>query len=283
MTHHFLITSYGRTATMWLSKLIAKKSRTIVVHGAYPVAITTPEEALPPAAERHAFLQKLATISLKQYFDLLATRYPQAQTYGNIHGFIACDAERRLSEPDCPFSEFINLTRNPITRIESLYSRWRQEFSWSPSYHIEQNQQVERSTLGRNVFTEVRTKTTEDRQFVLAFIRAIAVTLSNDSVELELKHAHHFRMEDITAKPESLAKLFSWIFPHAATAQLFPKAIASIKSRPVNASALTGRTPKSTWDNWARWQRYAFRIVAEYFEPPYRTYQKLGYDVHFAK
>ena len=245
MPHYFLITSYGRTATMWLSKLISEKPDTSVSHGPFPVPCETSADNLPPPAERHRYIQTIGSQSLRQFFAIKEKNHPGMAIYGNVHGFTAREAHHRLREPNCPVSSFCNLTRHPIARINSLTNRWTKELSWSPSFHLDQNEQLARTPAVHPLLREVLRSTKEDRHLVLTFFRSVYTTLSADMHELAMPGIVNFRMEDFTTKPSHLAELLDKTLPNGDQRLPLPPEEA-IAMQKINALQPDNQTPEPT-------------------------------------
>ena len=210
MKRYFLVTSYGRTATYWLADSLNKHPDIVCSHGLLP--ITSYGERLPQDVTRyhHENESSLARKSIDDLFDELE-EVELAKVYGNVHGYVAYGLFSKLAtyKPKRAIS-IINLTRHPITRIESLANEWCYECTFSSTMRQRQEQMRQQNKVAfdfaQSNFPHIDFSVTENS----IFLSALLTVIRNDVQELRIDDLLHVPMERMTKDVE----YFCWMLQY---------------------------------------------------------------------
>lgn len=280
MTAYFLVTSYGRTATTWLAHTLAQLDGVSVSHGPLPIPITTEGPKHPSVADQHRFLNELPKITLAQYLETLRQAQPDARVVGNVHAFTAGDLASRKNEKLPQPLGTMNITRHPITRVESFHRHWMREAAESPDYHAVENKNFYNSEFCQWISQRLPKVQDLSPESTTTFLRATATVLATDRSELELEPNQIMAMERLTREPEAFQSLLRLVTQDSIPIEnSFIE--SAIESDAKNKSTGNTATSKQTWESWADWQRSAFRLTANALEVSLEKYQRLHYDLQF--
>lgn len=280
MTAYFLITSYGRTATSWLAHTLAQLEGVAVSHGPLPIPISIQEPNDVAVEDQHRFLGELPKITLTQYLETLRQAQPNARVVGNVHAFTAGDLATRKHENLPRRFRTMNITRHPITRIESFSKHWAHEADQSPEYHGNENKNFSNSEFYQWIRQRLPKAQDLSPESTTTFLRATATVLAGDRLELDLEPNRIMAMERLTREPEAFQSLVRLITQDSVPIEnSFIE--SAIESDAKNKSAGTTATSEQTWESWADWQRNAFRLTAQALGVSLERYQSLHYDLQF--
>src|ERR1700758_1977033 len=121
---YFFVTSYGRTATVWLTHALNLHPDVMCSHGTSLVPLILLENESLTAESTISAQESAPQFCAQSFRKILADIDGQnkARWVGNIHGFSASALWlKRWTEIGVPSFRHINLLRHPITRIDSLY------------------------------------------------------------------------------------------------------------------------------------------------------------------
>ena len=281
MTSYFLITSYGRTATMWLATTLAKIEKVAVSHGPLPIPLSKQETNKPTLAEQHAFLSNLPHITVDEYLRTVAKAKPQATCAGNVHAFTAASILARRKTPFQHPITIVNITRHPITRIDSFARHWAREIESSAAYHSNANRLFWNSGIAQAIRQREASLPNSPTVEQVLFLRSVFEVLSNDRVEVSLAPGENVPMERLTQDAEALR----WLVQKISGGDLScDDAIheQSVLGQPINRSERTPLSSKKTWNAWDDWQRRAFLATADSLGLNLKMYDAFKYDLSFA-
>lgn len=286
MPSYFLITSYGRTATVWLANYLAQFDCMGVAHGPMPIPINSPDAPDTSPKAQHEFLKSFGELSLREYFAKLEEACPGRLVYGSVHAFTvqSLSVRHQRKERDSPNFKNLNLTRHPIHRIQSFVNRWTHELKISPEYHRKSNIEYSESALGeffsKNFFA--RTPDTEDP--IWLFLRAVFDVLNNDKFEYSLPNIQHIEMERYTQDRESL----DWI-AHGISSGIvksldsvpYLQAMNESSSFKGNSKDSSNSTSREIWDSWNHTKKQIFKTMAELLQVELTMYSRFKYLLDF--
>lgn len=281
MTSYFLITSYGRTATLWLATTLAKIEKVAVSHGPLPIPLRKQETNKPTLAEQHAHLSKLSHITLDEYLRTVAEAKPKATCVGNVHAFTAASILARKKTPSQHPITIVNVTRHPITRIDSFAKHWAQEIKSSPAYHSNANRLFWNSGIAQAIRQREASLPNSPTTEQVLFLRSVFQALSNDRVEVSLAQGENVPMERLTQDVEALR----WLVQKISGGDLSCDDAIQERSalgQPINRSERTPLSSKKTWNAWDDWQRRAFLTTSDILGIDLKMYDALKYDLSFA-
>jgi len=281
MTAYFLITSYGRTGTMWLATTLAKIEKVAVSHGPLPIPLSEQEINKPTLADQHAYLSKLPHTTLDEYLRTVAEAKPQATCVGNIHAFTAASLLARRKMPSQFPITIVNVTRHPITRIDSFAKHWAREIKSSPAYHSNANRLFWNSAIAQAIRQREKSLPHNPTAEQVLFLRSVFEVLSNDRVEVLLAPGENVPMERLTHDVEALRWLVQKISGGDLSCDdgIYEQAILA---QPINRSERTPLSSKKTWNAWGDWQRRAFLTTADILGLNLKMYDAFKYDLSFA-
>jgi hypothetical protein len=270
----FIITSYGRTATTWLAAALNQHPEIMCSHG--PVLPERYFLQKPALAEVHGGMDDFFSIPVDRHYDVFLAM-AKGRVCGNVHGY-ALDwlvPEFRRNPPRRDYV-VINMTRHPVTRIESLFRGWQQQADRSPEL-IRILGDMHRNELWQATGRAIRDRFpgTFDRLKDWIFLTALLKTVTTDAVELRMEEYRHFTMEEVTADPSGMHRLIDLLLPGADvgdTTSLFAQ------TQRVNQSTEVEKSAEEVWTAWPEWKREVFRRVPDWCGVDARAlYRKFGY------
>jgi hypothetical protein len=298
----FIVTSAGRAATYWLSHLLNRCDDVFCKHGYFPADELPPGEKNAPddfgeggyeignihkldgnTANAAALVRTDATyiarfnaMTIDEYFASLKARY-RVRAYGNVHGFTQDSIIRkaRVNRPETPFS-ICNLTRHPVSRVQSFYRRFAHMEQWLPE---SARRRATRKSHARLLRDNVRARFGID-------LYDDAFWLFRDSMMrmlVQYKEATVPGMPQVMSEAITTDKAqFRALFADLTDGRLeLPEEILddATFARRLNRSQDRPETPESVFAAWEPWQRFVFRAL---IRPEWlQGYAKVGYDISF--
>jgi len=308
--HYFFVTSYGRTATVWLTSALNLHTQVACSHSGSFEPITVQEGEKQDAESVIRSQQLSAEICAKSLGDI--TQYMNTQTkppvpsgalrrwlhtlssigkrkhkeeecwVGNVHAFTAWNLEqKRKEDPTAPPYRTVNLLRHPITRIDSFWRRWAYEGTFEgPTARWIMHESL-KSERYQQVLQEVRTKhdlpmeSYSDRAF---FHAVMQMSTDHGDRGVDVPHIVSERLvADIDYFAYVLRLLMGESFPlHSA----YLRSVQELGKQ--NAAAGGGKSAIQAYEEWKPWQRTHYQIMMRDHEELRTWYPVLGYDILFA-
>lgn len=127
---YFFVTSYGRTATLWLTRALNSHPDIQCSHGPSLYHDADPD-GKHEGEEDFVQVQKTAAsfyaLSLQEILSALGSN-THKRCVGNVHAYTASNLNiKRIAEPASPPLRTVNLLRHPVTRIDSFWRRFQYE------------------------------------------------------------------------------------------------------------------------------------------------------------
>lgn len=298
----FIVTSGGRAATYWLSHLLNRSSEIFCMHGYFPASKLAPGEKNAPddfgrsgyeigdiydldgsAKSRKEWAEILRQqwkifdeLSLDAYFDKMKETH-QVKVYGNIHGYTYDSFIRKLKENPPEYDiNFCNLTRHPVTRVQSFYKRFSHTKQWIPE-PLETI--AARKSNARNLRSEVLSRFSvdiydDDKWLFHDTINRMIIQYA----EAMLEGIPQIKSEDITNDRAQFKRLFAVLTE--GRVELTEEMLSTDNfSRRLNRTLDEPVSPSDQFSAWEPWQQHVFKhlIRPEWLQ----AYEKIGYEISF--
>ncbi len=278
MKAYFLVTTYGRTASYWLASSLNKHPDIICSHG--PLVDSCSLSLMPPKEQilrAHCQRDDFTRKTIDQLFDELE-KNGQAKAYGNVHGYglVSLIGKSNLEKTRHKIV-VSNLTRHPITRIESHKNEWLYEITFSPVIRrILREFDPTKVNMIQSRFKHIDFTVPENWVFVVALLSII----TSDLQELQIDF-NHITMERLTSDPELLLHFINKITQGAVsiTSSFIEDMINSDR---YNGRSNSKRFSMSVFDSWEEWKRTAFKLVLDEYKVK-ELYSSFGYDLSFVR
>ncbi|MDH3972694.1 MAG: hypothetical protein OEV42_00325 [Deltaproteobacteria bacterium] len=283
MKNYFVIFSYGRTATQWITKALNMHSDIYCSHGPDYGDGKSASASEEDERERLDLIQKrmnkfTKSMDLDEYFDRIETIQKGKSFYGNIHGILPQRVFTRLR----PFKRkynFINVVRHPVKRVESMKNRLLHVSSGSEflKQQYENMFLFEKDTKMMHRLVEkfdVDFSKYDNRIFFLA-----VQLLEADLVESSLP-VPHLQMERITADIEYFLYFLKKITggklklsdSYIRDVALFGK-VDERGSNMINSSF-------DQFEQWEEWKKWLFLKTIDKLKL-FKVYDNYGYDLSY--
>lgn len=279
MKAYFIVTTYGRTASYWLASLLNKHPDIICSHGSL-MDICSPYD-IQPLKERtikaHNRAGSFVARTIDQFLDELENT-GQAKAYGDVHGYdLVSVIEKSNLEKTRHKIVVSNLTRHPITRIESLKNEWLYEITFSPILRrILSEYDPTKVNMIQSRFKHIDFTVPDNWVFVVALLK----TITSDLRELPIDF-NHITMERLTGDPELLLHFINKITQGAVSiSSSFIEDM--INSDRYNKRSNSKRFSLSVFDSWEEWKRTVFKLVLDKYKV-WELYSSFGYDLSFVR
>lgn len=277
---YFFVTSYGRTATVWLTRAINLHPNILCSHGPALAPIIArygvPYTSQSVVDAQDSTLQFYAQ-NLRQILAHLQQQKSDARWIGNVHAFSAQNLWLRAhTELNAPFFRTVNLLRHPVTRIDSFWRRWQQERSFhSPTTHWIATKAIQRLRY-RNIIKELRQyhevplESFEERAFFYAVMQT-----SIDDRDLRTG-VRHIVSEKLVSDMEYFASMVKLLMGDSISlSEEYLHKVHYLGRQ--NAAEGYGRNPEQVFNEWQPWQRTLFMMFLR-DHPGLKThYESLGY------
>ena len=279
MKAYFLVTTYGRTASYWLASFLNKHPDIICSHGSL-TDIPSPydtELINERSIRAHNLHGNFIAKTIDQFLDGLE-KTGQAKAYGDVHGYSLVALIKKSNLEKTRHKIVVsNLTRHPITRIESLKNQWSYKITISPMLRkILSEYAPMKVNMIQSRFKHIDFTVPENWLFVVALLK----TIISDSKELPIDF-NHITMERLTCDPELLFHLINKITQGAVSiSSSFIEEM--INSDRYNKRSNSKRFSLSVFDSWEEWKRTAFRLVLDEYNLR-ELYSSFGYDLSFVR
>jgi len=279
----FFITSFGRTATAWVASTLTLHPQVLCSHAALFEPFN-PHHKEAEEKERTIRAQRdevgFYKMTLKQIYDRYRQERPDMRCVGNVHAFTAASLEhKRLNEPGAPPYTTVNLLRQPIVRMDSLWRRWRYERKLETPFAQWIEKTPLEETLNKDAYAELRRRhdisldSFDDRAFFHAVFQ-----LHMDDNDLLVKTVEHISSERLVSDIDYFAYVAERLFGKAVpiTAAWLREVEALGK---VHASEGGSRNALQIFEEWKPWQRSVLSIFLD-TRPNLKTeYPRYGYNL----
>jgi hypothetical protein len=294
----FLVTSLGRAATYWLAHVLGRHGGVDAIHGrVFPSAtllahehadvFVNPGTRSEPIGSIYGIramddLDLIAAsatwcdrLSLAAYFDAFEA-ITAGPVCGNVHGFAVSELVRRREEIAGLGVRCVNLTRHPVSRVESFHRRYLLDMERSDAFRA--SMEAERVRCA-DLIAAVETRFGVDMSCTTrwAFVAGLHRNAPNYAEACE-DSVPHVRSERLTRDPE----LFRRVFVFLTAGLVVPDeavVTAAFTGERLNRSREDDVAPAVQYARWEAWQRWVFHalVAPEWLA----AYGRLGYEVGF--
>jgi hypothetical protein len=282
-TGDFFITSYGRTATTWLSTALSLHPDMHCTHGptfGLPNMKMFLDERKEAAKQIDTTMPQFYDMSLREILD--RTRAGSKKPWiGNIHAFTASNLKLKSeAEQNSPPFRTVNIVRHPVSRIQSLWqwmiyertidtaaSRWISEDAMS-----QPNFQGTLKELQRH--HDVTVESYPERAFFYS-----VMTLGTDGGDFRIP-VTHVTSERLVKDIDYFAYVLTLLTGtgsvvqnnHLQEVQQLGRIGASNEKKPAEPAI-------QVFSDWKLWQRSLFQMVMNSDPVMKATYPQLGYGL----
>lgn len=281
----FIITSYGIAATTWLAATLSMHPKIFCAHH----VTHPPREAVKKDASLEVFFQKrgldtawLEKVDVCQFMHdhSAVTEKPFV---GNVHAFKIDTLLPRLVGEAAKIP-VVNLTRHPITRIESIARHRKKHGDYDPKMRglvemwWEEEQEALRPLIEKYA---IDVSVEENRLFLLA-ARSWLKFFRQDEAAYRAG-IPQVRYEDVTTRPETLAELIRYVTKGQVEADADYLAKAYADRMRINHNREEPLDAHAQYTQWEPWQKAAFHAVLDEIgeERVAKVYNALQYDFSF--
>lgn len=278
---YFLVTSYGRTATVWLTQALNLHPDILCSHGPSYIPIITRKnvpytEASVVDAQNSS--PQFHSQTIRQIL-LRLEEHGNARWIGNVHGFTSRNLWLRgWTELDTPPYRSVNLLRHPIARADSFWRRWQCERNFDSPFtrwiasEVTKKLKYQRTIKELKYYYNITLESFEERAFFYAVMQ-----MSNDYRDMKLKTA-----QIISERLVSDMDYFAY------TAKLLMGDSISLSNEYLdqvqqlgkqNASTTSGRDADSIFKSWQPWQRTLFMVFLRDHPKLAACYESYGYTL----
>jgi hypothetical protein len=272
---YFVVQSYGRTATQWLTDVLNSDPDVFCTH-ANDISYLFETPVRQTFIHSHSIAPLLRLIGNEKHL-LTMGLFTDCPFVGNVHGMDAVHLSLHSTRLGRDIAYAI-ITRHPVERIESYVARWIYECEQPGAEFIRDNYLSGSARIlsgNPELLVGMDLSNLRHRLFVSAVHHAHA----NDAYELG-SHLPVFRMEDITSSTGSLKELCRHLFMgDEQMVERVAQAAGGVRSRD-SRSAVTGA--EAVLESWTEWECQVFNgLFAN--EQTRQRYADRGYRVAFER
>lgn len=269
---YFFVTSYGRTATLWLTRALNLHPDIACNHG--PSLYRSEGEEDFIQAQRNASL--FYTLSLKDILTSIDAN-SNKQCVGNIHAYTASNLSiKRQAESDAPPIRTVNLLRHPVTRIDSFWRR----FQYERTLNSPTTQWIDEESMKQPRYQQVLKELRRHHDVMIgsfderAFFFAV-MQMSTDAGDLPI-NVPHIVSERLVADID----YFSYVFELLAGKNFsisteYLRNVSDLGK--LNAAKGGGRSAIQVFEEWQPWQCTLFLLVLRDHPALQAAYPSFGY------
>ncbi|MBN2644223.1 MAG: hypothetical protein JXR59_01970 [Desulfuromonadaceae bacterium] len=285
MPKYFIVTTYGRTASHWLTKVLNTHAEIVCNHGCFGGRVA-PLVAVGTQVSEEYNLDAIRTeaeavwrqSSLDDIFDRLEKEF-SAKYYGNIHGFSWSFLNDKLANERVGRKiNIVNVVRHPINRIISSLNEWEKEERVSKETTRFFDGEFDRFYSIYNKFLDDEIDFTDVYSRRLFF--AITHTVIQDSVDL-FKGGMHLPMERLTVDREFFLYFLNHITEGCLTnPEDFVCKVMGVGK--TNSSRSKNNLSLTSYNELPRWAKSLLINMLTDLEKTYSvidSYSALGYDL----
>ncbi|MFC1516303.1 hypothetical protein ACFL7E_06035 [Thermodesulfobacteriota bacterium] len=276
--HYFVVTSRGRTATHWLAAKLNSHPNIICTHGRLIPPLSTYHRQTPKVDNIYYHVRPYyihnSDISIDKYYCLIENK-GEALVYGNVHGYSYSTLDKNMESLSRRYV-VCNVTRHPISRIDSSYKRML--FVTSFNYVcIHSFQQIFKNSFNELVVL-INKKYGVDFNKKKNYLFIVALKLMSDAHEVS-DDGVHYKYEDLTQNPSVFKDFVSYITSDSINISddFIKNAIASEKMNHTHGDPYSIR---EKYFSWQEWQKAAFREIAKRNKFT-EIYKRFDYDLTF--
>jgi hypothetical protein len=278
---YFFVTSYGRTATVWLTRALNLHPDILCSHGpSFEPIITRQGERYgkETVVQAQQSAGQFYALSLRQILANLSA-LGQKKCVGNVHAYTAFNLDnKRKNERDAPLIRCANLLRHPVTRVDSFWRRWQYE----KTFNAPITKWIETEAMQQRRYQEVleelrRQHDAPIQSFVdRAFFHAV-MQMSTDHGDLSMDTTH-IVSERLVADIDYFAYMFELLTSGvlAVSSSYLNEAMALGRQ---NASEGGGQCAVQVFEQWEPWQRTLFLLFLRDHPSLVAAYPKFGYGL----
>jgi hypothetical protein len=272
--NYFFVTSYGRTATMWLTHALDLHPDIVCTHG--------PSLHHSEGSEDFVQIQKTASlfyaIGLKKILASIGAG-SNKKCIGNIHAYTALNLSiKQNAERDAPRIRSVNLLRHPITRINSFWGRFRYERTLNSPMAQWINEESLKQPRYQQVLQELQSHhdVTIESFDERAFFHAV-MQMSTDSGDLPI-HVPHIVSERLVADIDYFCYVLELLIGD--DIPISTDYLSSVtKLGKLNAAKDGGRSAIQVFEEWQPWQRTLFLLFLRDHPSLQEAYTSFGYSL----
>ena len=280
--NYFLVTSYGRTATYWIAKILHDHPDIICSHGAgFPPFFPSDERTISEQAvlEMHRNLEYFQQMPLEKVLHAHKNA-GKAKVYGNVHGYSANSVRIiTIHNKMPPKVNVVNIVRHPVTRIESFRNRMLHELNYN-YYLRDKIDYYMKSTVDEDLLTHIKdtygmTLSISDK----LFIYALCLVPFNDKLDFA-SDIPSIPMERLTKDPEAFCWMFN-VLTHGKVAMNSAYLANAYNEGRLNALSNENNS-LNVYLSWEEWMCDSFAYIAKKHDFP-ELYNKQRYSFSFIK
>ncbi len=281
MKNYFLVTTYGRTASHWLTQALNKHKDISCSHGPFGGNVGPNYE---DGSERSLDQIRKEAVKIwnKMSIDEMFSRMEERKSlyYGNIHGYNWSSINARFLNEDIKRKiKIANITRHPINRIVSLVAAWEKEESVSIITTNFYENEFKRFFPIANKYLEGTYVNFEEKKNRRLFLAAY-ITLYYDAIDLFIDGLH-IPMERLTKDPE----IFLLLLKYLTNSDLdidkdFFRSVYSLKRISYTSSEIS--TSLDNFVSLPDWTKSFLSNLLVHFDRFYslgKKYKNLGYEI----
>jgi hypothetical protein len=281
---YFFVTSYGRTATVWLTRALNLHPDVVCNHGPSLYQFSARQGK---QHEEEGFLQVQKTagvfygLSLREILHLISAN-GEKKCVGNVHAYTAWNLyNKRKAEAEAPPIRTINLLRHPITRIDSFWRRFQYEHTLnSPS-----SQWIEKEAMKEPRYQQVLEELRRHHDVMVegfderAFFHAV-MQMSTDAGDLSIE-VPHIVSERLVADIDYFAYVFDLLTGRSVSiSSKYLRGVSDLGKQ--NAERGGGRSAIEVFEEWQPWQRTLFLLILRDHTVLREAYPCFGYDFPYS-
>lgn len=270
----FFVTSYGRTATAWLTHVLNLHDDIYCTHGP---ALHLGKEATVSVHEQQGDFYAL---SLDEIINGMQSRV-NTRMYGNIHAFTASNLHRKLSSEGISYPyRWVNIIRHPFVRLESFVRQWVRDIEENGNVVLKKNLEdaIAANPTCQGLMKVVNQSYSVDFSNIKnSFFLYSIVQLGNDLSDIEVP-CRHIKYEDIFSSTE----YFIWFFKYLTNNKMpiNENLMQSIKNSKLEGSSQKkGILYKEVIQKWEKWQVMLVRYWLKNSPETVSLYKSLEYEL----
>lgn len=278
----FFVTSYGRTATYWLTTMLNSHPDIYCTHGPTlkRLDVAPNDPPIEHTAEVFRDQERYYNLRLGEMMRQLRDQHP-SKIVGNVHAFTAMRLQNKIKDERYPHEvRRVNLLRHPVTRLDS-YTKHCIKQSYDDG-HMRDSfcAFVDKHSAGSQFQQMIHSKygvdfsCLENKMFLLAVIM-----LGNDMSDTQVQ-CQQVPYERLVSDIEYFQWLFHYLTNGQATIadQMLTEFRTSHRKNTANAIQMTSLETIRRWD---KWQVYLLRFCLESTPAMQSLYRQLQYDIEF--
>lgn len=265
----FFVTSYGRTATKWLTAIFNVHPEIFCTHGPTLEQLTTNEKV-------HRKQDEFYALSLDEIINNMRKNEGES-CYGNFHAFTASNFYKKLLSENISYPyAWVNLTRHPFTRIESFVQEWEREIQINSFFKKQLEDHIASHSSCQSYIELVRSRYDVDFSDIRNRLFIFSVIQQGTDLPDSQLPCRNIKYEQLVNDIE----YFMWFFHYLTKMKMTDELVQSFfEKKGTNSSAIKGKSSFEVIHHWEKWKIMVVRFFLE-TSPEYATmYRDLNYEI----